>query len=72
MAITTTPTTSIPVARGGGFFSRLGQRLVAARKARADQAVAAYLLSLDDATLEKLGHNRAQLEQSAPKGYPFL
>lgn len=55
-----------------GFFSRLAERLVATRKAQADRAVAAYLLSLDDDTLETLGYNRKDLEARDPKGYPFL
>lgn len=73
MAITTTTNVSIPTAdRGSGFFSRLGQKLIAARQARANQAVAAYLLTLDDATLEKLGHDRAALESSNVRGVPFI
>ena len=58
--------------RERGFFARLGERLIAARKAEADRAVAAYLLSLDDKTLANLGYNRTELEARDPRGYPFL
>lgn len=55
-----------------GFFSRLLERLVATRRAQADRAVAAYLLSLDDATLTTLGYEREELLARDPKGYPFI
>ncbi|MEM7692909.1 MAG: hypothetical protein AAF318_00545 [Pseudomonadota bacterium] len=53
-------------------FARIGQRIVEARKAEAQAAVNAYLLSLDDETLTALGHDRATLEATNPRGYPFL
>lgn len=55
-----------------GFFARVLDRIVASRMRQADRAVAAYLLSLDDATLAKLGYERAELERRDPMGYPFL
>lgn len=55
-----------------GFFTRLGHRLVESRKREADRAVAAYLLSLDNATLARLGYDRHEIEQRDPQGYPFL
>jgi hypothetical protein len=55
-----------------GFLARLGTRLMAARKRQADRAVAAYLLSLDDETLARLGYDRRELERRDPAGYPFL
>lgn len=55
-----------------GFFHRLADRLVASRKAQADRAVAAYLLSLDDDTLSSLGYDRDELLSRDPKGYPFI
>lgn len=58
--------------RERGFLSRLGARVVASRKAQADRAVAAYLLSLDDKTLATLGHDRETLRARYPQGYPFL
>ncbi|WP_108659299.1 hypothetical protein [Acuticoccus kandeliae] len=54
-----------------GFFSRLGAGIVASRKRQADRAVAAYLLSLDDETLARLGYDRAEVERRQPAGYPF-
>lgn len=69
----TYPYTPSPSSRGKkGFFSRIGARVVAARMAQADRQVAAYLLTLDDATLAKLGYDRAALEARDPMGYPFL
>ncbi|MEM0907133.1 MAG: hypothetical protein AAGJ94_07205 [Pseudomonadota bacterium] len=58
--------------RERGFLSRMGERLVAARMESAQSAVSAYLLSLDDQTLNKLGYDRATLEANNPKGFPFL
>ncbi len=55
-----------------GFLGRLADRLIATRKAQADRAVAAYLLSLDDETLTTLGYDRPTLLARDPKGYPFL
>jgi predicted signal transduction protein with EAL and GGDEF domain len=58
--------------REKSFFTRLGTRLMEARKRQADRAVAAYLLSLDDETLQRLGYDRRELERRDPTGYPFL
>lgn len=58
--------------REAGLLSRIGQRIIAAREDRARRAVNAYLLSLDDATLEKLGYDRRTLEATNPGGYPFI
>ena len=55
-----------------GFFARLGGKVMESRKRQADRAVAAYLLSLDDATLEKLGYDRNAVAQRDPRGYPFV
>lgn len=55
-----------------GLFARIGSRIIASRKRQADRAVAAYLLSLDDATLTRLGYDRAEVERRDPAGYPFL
>ena len=55
-----------------GFFSRMGARLIESRRRQADRAVAAYLLSLDDETLVRLGYDRAEVETRSPAGYPFL
>ncbi|MCF3935457.1 hypothetical protein L1787_18865 [Acuticoccus sp. M5D2P5] len=54
-----------------GFFSRLGSGIIASRKRQADRAVAAYLMSLDDETLARLGYDRAEIEAQQPAGYPF-
>ena len=54
-----------------GFFARLGEKVMLSRKRQADRAVAAYLLSLDDATLEKLGYQRDEIAKRDPRGYPF-
>lgn len=48
--------------RTRGGFSRLFQRMVEARQRQADRTVSAYLLTLDDRTLEQLGYDRAMLE----------
>ncbi|MEM8663270.1 MAG: hypothetical protein AAGF49_04005 [Pseudomonadota bacterium] len=69
-AITDYSLTHTPTERG--FWSRLGARIVASRKAEADRAVAAYLLSLDDETLTTLGYTREGLQNRDPRGYPFL
>lgn len=58
--------------RERGLLARIGQRLMASRMRQADRAVAAYLLSLDDETLERLGYDRADLLARDPQGYPFL
>lgn len=55
-----------------GWLSRIMSRIVRARQAQAQRAVNAYLLSLDDTTLEQLGYDRARLEKTNPGGYPFL
>ena len=55
-----------------GILGRIADRLIATRKAQADRAVAAYLLSLDDETLTTLGYDRETLRARDPKGYPFL
>lgn len=55
-----------------GFFARVGEKIMDSRKRQADRAVAAYLLSLDDSTLEQLGYNRAELKARDPRGYPFI
>ncbi|XWN29463.1 MAG: hypothetical protein ROR55_18425 [Devosia sp.] len=55
-----------------GLWSRLASRLIEARMRSADRAVAAYLLSLDDATLTRLGYDRNELTSRDPAGYPFL
>lgn len=55
-----------------GFFARIGTRIVESRKRQADRAVAAYLLSLDDTTLTRLGYDRAEIARRDPAGYPFL
>jgi len=54
------------------LLSRIGTRIINARRAQADRAVAAYLLSLDDDTLDTLGYDRDELKARDPKGYPFL
>lgn len=73
MATITAPDYALPAAREEkGFFSRLGSRLVESRKRQADRIVAAYLLSLDDDTLGRLGYDRADLERRSPAGYPFI
>ncbi len=55
-----------------GFFSRIGERIIESRKRRADAAVASYLLSLDDNSLQRLGYDRRTIEQRAPLGTPLL
>ena len=55
-----------------GFWTRLGHRVIESRKMQADRAVAAYLLSLDDETLNRLGYDRAEVEARDPKAYPFI
>ncbi|MBJ3775504.1 hypothetical protein [Acuticoccus mangrovi] len=59
-------------AKEQGLLSRIGARIMASRKRQADRAVAAYLLSLDDATLTRLGYDRTEIERRNPAGYPFL
>jgi len=65
-------TTLTGPAKERSIFARIGQRIMEARKAEAQAAVNAYLLSLDDETLELLGHDRVTLEETNPRGYPFL
>lgn len=55
-----------------GLLSRIASKLVEARMRSAERAVNAYLLSLDDATLERLGHKREDIAARDPIGYPFL
>lgn len=55
-----------------GVFARIGARLVESRMRQADRAVAAYLLSLDDDTLTRMGYKRSDIEARDPSGYPFL
>ncbi|UOM35096.1 hypothetical protein [Acuticoccus sp. I52.16.1] len=55
-----------------GFFARLGEKVMQSRKRQADRAVAAYLLSLDNATLAKLGYEREEIIKRDPRGYPFV
>ncbi|RAH99962.1 hypothetical protein DLJ53_19700 [Acuticoccus sediminis] len=73
MAITATQdfANDRPVAQKG-FFARLGEKVMESRKRQADRAVAAYLLSLDDATLTKLGYERDEIVKRDPRGYPFV
>ena len=49
-------------ARKSGFFSRLYRAIVEARTREARRQVNAYLRSLDDKTLAKLGYDRAEVE----------
>lgn len=58
--------------RERGFLGRMGDRFVAARMRHAERTVAAYLLSLDDATLARLGENREEIAARDPMGHPFL
>jgi hypothetical protein len=51
---------------------RLMTRIVEARQRQAERAINSYLMSLDDASLERLGYDRADLEKQAAGGYPFL
>ncbi|ORE96113.1 hypothetical protein [Acuticoccus yangtzensis] len=55
-----------------GFLARIGDKVMESRKRQADRAVAAYLLSLDDATLTKLGYERNEIAKRDPRGYPFV
>ncbi len=73
MAITATQdfTTDRPATQKG-FFARLGDKVMESRMRQADRAVAAYLLSLDDATLAKLGYERDEIVKRDPRGYPFV
>lgn len=64
--ITATNDTFGAEAKGRGLFRRLFDRLIEARQAQAERAVAAHLLSLDDVTLDKLGYDRAALRASGP------
>mgnify|MGYP006282999055 CR=1 FL=1 len=54
------------------LLQRIAARMIAARQDQAQRAVNTYLLSLDDATLERLGYDRGELERTTPGGYPFL
>lgn len=55
-----------------GFWARLGHRVIESRTREAERVVAAYLMDLDDATLDRLGVSRSDLEQRDPRSYPFL
>ncbi|MGX1096649.1 hypothetical protein ACSSVZ_000664 [Amorphus sp. MBR-141] len=58
--------------REHSVFHRLMTRIVEARQRQAERAINSYLMSLDDASLERLGYNRAELEAQGGGGYPFL
>lgn len=58
--------------REHSVFHRLMTRIVEARQRQAERAINAYLLSLDEASLERLGYERDDLEQKGAGGYPFL
>ncbi|MDQ0315267.1 hypothetical protein [Amorphus orientalis] len=51
---------------------RLMSRIITARQRQAERAINAYLLSLDDKSLEQLGYERKSLEKNASGSYPFL
>ena len=58
--------------RERGILHRIAIRIVEARQAEANRAVAEYLVNFDDETLDKLGYKRDDLRASAPRGYLFL
>lgn len=58
--------------RGRSFFRRGFDRVIKARQRHADRLVAAHLLSLDDASLEKLGYTRAEVKRSAALVLPAI
>lgn len=45
------------------FVRSAFERVTAAREKQARRYVSTYLLSLDDATLKSLGHNRTELKK---------
>lgn len=58
--------------REHSVLHRLMSRVIEARQRQAERAINAYLLSLDDETLERLGYERKQLQREATGSYPFL
>lgn len=58
--------------RETSVLARLMNRIVEARQRQAQRAINAYLLSLDDTSLERLGYERDELEKDGAAGYPFL
>ena len=58
--------------RRPGLLRRALGRIVALRERQAEQAMASYLLALEDVSLDALGHDRARLARLAPTARPFL
>lgn len=65
--MTTLAATGLPAEGSGrrGAVARLIDAIIEARSRQAERIVAVYLLRLDDATLQALGRDRADLERIA-------
>lgn len=61
-----------PEAGRPSVFRRALARVVAAREQQAEQAVARYLLALNDVSLDALGHDRVRLTRLARDARPLI
>ena len=52
-------------------FRNAFDRMIAAREKQARSYVNAALMNLDDETLRRAGYDRAKLERSGARGFPF-